>query len=154
MSWSFQIVNGDLAYGSGGLNTVTGASKLTQDLTCALLEPVGTDPLHPTFGSTLDGGTDPSGAHVEGAIGQINNYATGTFIGAEIQRVCRAYQSQQIARNTSDVSVYGKSTLTADEALLAVSGITVQQVVDHVLVGATLQTGVGNLPLSVPFTQS
>lgn len=152
MSWSLQLTNGDLAIGTNGLNTVTGASKLTQDLRCYLLTPTGTDPLHLTYGSIMDGGTDPSGNPVPGIIGQPNNNAAVTFIGGEVRRVCQAYQASQIARNATDVATYGKSTLTADEALLSVEGITIQQVTTQALVTATLQTGTGNQPLAIPFS--
>lgn len=152
MSWSLQVSNGDLALGTNGLNTVTGASKLTQDLGCALLTSTGTDPLHPNYGSTLDGGIDPQGNPAPGVIGQTNDSLARAFVGGEVQRICRAYQAQQIARNNTDVAIYGKSTLTSDEALLSVQDITTQQVMDHILVTATLQTGAGGLPLAVPFT--
>lgn len=153
MSWSLQIANGDLTFGSQGLNTVTGGSKLTQDLRCAVLEHMGTDPLHPAFGSVIDGGVNPTtGIYTEGVIGQANDDHAATFVRAEVQRVCRAYQAQQIARNQIDVATYGKSTLTADEALLAVESINVQQVMDQMLVLAQLQTGAGSLPLAQTFS--
>lgn len=152
MSWSLQLENGDLAYGTNGFNTVSGSAKLLQDLRCALLEPMGNDPLHPTYGSIIDGGTDAQGNAVPGVIGATNNPASATFVNAEVQRLCRGYQAQQIARNATDVATYGKSTLTADEALLSLAGVSAQAVEDQLLVTATLQTGTGVLPLAVPFS--
>ena len=152
MSWSLQIANGDLSLGSSGLNTVTGSDKMVQDLSCALLEPMGNDPLHPTYGSLIDGGVDTAGNVNVGMIGQPNNDQNDTIIGAEIQRICRVYQANQIARNNADVAVYGKSTLTADEALLGVTGLNIQRAEDHVLITAVLQTGTGSLPLALPFS--
>lgn len=152
MSWSLQIVNGDLSLGSNGLNTVAGTAKLAQDLRCALLEPQGNDVLHPNFGSTIDGGYDSNGNYVQGVIGGDNDQTAATYVGSEVQRICQEYQSQQIARNQSDVAIYGKSTLTADEALLAIMNITVDQVADQALVTANIQTGIGSLPLTVPFS--
>ena len=152
MSWSLQIANGDLVIGSGGLNTVTGGAKLVQDLGCALLTPMGTDPMHPTYGSLIDGGVDATGKQVNGVIGSLNDDQNAAFVGAEVQRICRSYQASQIARNNADVATYGKSTLTADEALLGVESINVQQVEDQVLITATIQTGVGGLPVSVPIS--
>jgi hypothetical protein len=154
MSWSLEIENGDLQFGSAGLNVVTGSQKLTQDLACDLLEPMGTDPLHPSFGSVIDGGYDTNGNYVQGVIGQSNDASTGSAVGNEVSRICQNYQTQQIARNQADVATYAKSTLTADEALLAVMGIQVEQVQDQALVTATLQTGAGGLPLTLPFTAS
>lgn len=154
MSWSLAITNGDLSIGSNGLNVVTGGAKLTQDLACDILEPMGNDPLHPTFGSVIDGGTDVNGNAIPGVIGAANDPSAATFVGAEIQRICRAYQASQIARNQADVATYGKSTLTADEALLSINSITITQAQVAMMVACNLQTGVGSLPLNVPISTS
>lgn len=154
MSWSLSVTNGDLSIGSSGLNVVTGGAKLTQDLACDILEPMGNDPLHPTFGSVIDGGTDANGNAIPGVIGDANDPSAATFVGAEIQRICRAYQAQQIARNQADVATYGKSTLTADEALLAIQSIQITQAQDNMMVACNLQTGTGGLALNVPITVS
>lgn len=152
MSWSLQLNNGDLSYGTNGFDTVAGSAKLVQDLRCALLEPMGNDPLHPTLGSVIDGGVDSQGNTVPGVIGAGNNSSSATFVSAEVQRVCRNHQAHQIARNQTDVATYGKSTLTADEALLSVVNVSTQAVEDQLMVIATLRTGVGDLPLIVPFS--
>lgn len=152
MSWSFKIANGDLQIGGAGLNTVTGQAKLIQDLSCDFLQPMGSDTMHPDYGSTIDGGIDTDGTYVQSVIGQLNDQATASLVGAEVQRVVESYQQSQITRNSADVTTYGKSTLTADEALLALSGVTVQQSQDQALVTATIQTGSGSLPLAVPFS--
>jgi hypothetical protein len=150
MSWSLQVQNGDLAFGSGQMATVTGGQKLVQDLACDILEPMGTDPMHPSFGSTIDGGTQPDGTVSQGMIGTPNDALAASFIYAEIQRICLDYQQRQSARNATDVATYGKSTLTADEALLSVTNVKVNQVADKLLVSATLKTGLGSLSLDIP----
>lgn len=152
MSWSLRIHNGDLSLGTSGLNTVTGSEKLTQDLRCALLEPMGTDPLHPSYGSILDGGVDPQGNAHASIIGQTNDHETQTLVAAEVRRICRSYQGSQIARNQTDVAIYGKSTLTADEALLSVADVSVQQFMTQMMVTVHLQTGLGSLPVTTPFS--
>lgn len=152
MSWSLQVSNGDLSFGSAGLNTVSGAQKLTQDLACDILEPLGNDPMHPAYGSIIDGSVDANGNYQPGLIGEVNDQTTGTQIGAEIQRICLNYQQSQVARNQADIAVYGKSTLTADEALLALLGVKVDQAQDQALVTVNIQTGAGGLPLNIPFT--
>jgi hypothetical protein len=154
MSWSLQLSNGDLSFGSSGLNTVSGAQKLVQDLGCDILEPMGTDPMHPEFGSIIDGSVDANGNYQPGLIGQTNDPQIDTQVGSEIQRICLNYQQSQVARNRADIAVYGKSTLTADEALLALLGVSVTQVQDQALVTANIQTGAGGLPLTIPFTSS
>lgn len=151
MSWSLAIQHGDLAFGSNGLNTVTGGGKLVQDLSCDVLEPMGTDPMHPAFGSLIDGGVDTNGTYYSGVIGAENNQDAATLVRSEIQRICRSYQAQQVARNAADVSIYGKSTLTADEALLGIGHISTTQVMDQLLVTANLETGSNSLPLTATF---
>lgn len=150
MSWSLQITNGDLGFSSGQMSTVIGGAKLVQDLACDVLEPMGSDPMHPSFGSTIDGGTEPDGTVAEGMIGDPNDNLAASFIYAEIQRICLDYQQRQTARNAADIATYGKSTLTAEEALLSVRNVTINQIADHLLVSCTLQTGSGGLPLSIP----
>ena len=66
MTWSLAVVNGDLSFaGPGGYATVSGQNKLIQDLKNWLLEPRGTDPIHPGYGCTLDGGMLPDGTFVD-----------------------------------------------------------------------------------------
>lgn len=152
MSWSLQIANGDLAFNGNDLSTVTGSDKLVQDLACCILEPMGTDDMHPSFGSLIDGGIDSSGNFNPGVIGAPNNAATAGLVDSEITRICNQYQASQQARYQSDLAAYGTSTLTASEVLLSIGGIsnTVNQ--DQLEVTAVLQTGTGSQPfvLNVP----
>lgn len=154
MSWSLQIQNGDLALGGSGFGTVSGSDKIIQDLRCALLESLGNDTMHPTYGSILDGGVGADGTVYPGVIGQINDQTSATLVQAELQRIVKIYQGQQITRNNSDIAVYSKSTLTADEAVLNITNVNIQRVADSMLVGATLVTGAGGLPLVQTFTPS
>jgi hypothetical protein len=144
MTWSLQIAQGDFTYGAKGLNTATGGTKLVQDLSCWILEPMGDDNLHPTYGSVIEGGVDPSGTVYSGYIGSINNGATSALINAEIQRIAQAYQSQQVARNQADLNTYGMSTLSVGEALLAVDNIAITQVETAMAVSVSLTTGNGS----------
>jgi hypothetical protein len=143
MSWSLAISNGDISYGPKGLNTVTGANKLVQDLSCCILEPLGTDYNDPNFGSIIEGGIDADGNVYHGLIGSNNDQDVAAMIQAEIQRICQNYQMLQVQRNQNDLSTYGSSTLTAGEALLGVSNINIQQVETMVHMTATLTTGSG-----------
>ena len=152
MSWSLQIANGDLAFNGADMTTVQGSQKLVQDLACCILEPMGNDPLHPGYGSLIDGGIGTDGSYTSGVIGAPNDTRAGNFVVSEINRICTQYQSQQQARYKADVATYGKSTISASEALLGVESITATASQDHLNVGATLQTGSGDQPitLSVP----
>jgi hypothetical protein len=148
MSWSLQIANGDLVLNGTSLATVTDGAKLVQDLTCDLLEPMGTDDAHPTFGSLIDGGIQ-NGVYQPGVIGEQNNDQAATFVQSEVSRVCSDYQKSQIARNNSDASTYGKPTITPGETLIQVENISIQESQDQMLVGVTLRTGAGTIATAV-----
>ena len=148
MTWSLAIKNGDISYGQNGLNTVTGSDKLVQDLSCAILEPLGTDYSDPNFGSVIQGGVDADGIVYPGYIGAPNNPAMQSLIASEIQRICQNYQIEQIQRNQNDLSQYGVSTLSAGEALLNVTSVQVQQVNTMAYVIAELTTGGGSITLA------
>lgn len=153
MTWSFHTKNGDLNLGGagGGFATVTGQQKLVQDLKNWLLEPRGTDPLHPDFGAVLDGGLLPDGSIADSLIGtQLTNEAL-VLIESEVRRVLASYQQQQLDRLTRENTLYGgKNTFSAGEVLVGVTGVTLQQVSDTVLVTVSIQTGDGD---SISFTQ-
>lgn len=150
MSFSLLIENGDLPLNGTSLATCEGAHKLTQDLACEILTPMGTDEAHPDFGSLLDGGINPEGNYVEGVIGEGDWDRVALTVQAEIQRICNEYQLQQISRNKSDAAVYGKTTLTPEEILVSVQGIKLQQAEDNLLVTVTLSTGNGPIQVNVP----
>lgn len=141
MSWSLKIQNGDLALGSASYGTVTGSHKLVQDLRCYLLEHIGTDPLHPDYGSMLDGGRLPDGTEVPGYIGMQNDNFTMTEINAEIRRIVNQYQALQLDRARSDRNIYGKATFTKGEVLLGVSAIEFENNMDSLNITIGLITG-------------
>ena len=154
MTWSLLIANGDLSFNGASMNTVQGGDKLVQDLACCILEPMGTDDMHPTFGSTIGGGINPDGSYNPGAIGAPNDARTDAFVQGEITRIISQYQTQQQQRFQADVAVYGKATITANEALLSVGGITTSANQNVLQVNATLETGTGTQPISLPVTSS
>lgn len=153
MTWSLAIVNGDLSFaGPGGYATVTGQSKLMQDLRDWLLEPRGTDPIHPDYGSTLDGGTLPDGTPADSVIGDLITSESLLTIETEVRRVLAAYQQQQLDRITSEAAIYGgKNTFAAGEILSSVDAVNVQQVADTVFVQCVIQTADGD---QLSFTQA
>lgn len=148
MSWSLKLTNGDISYGTNGLNQVTGAQKLGQDLGCAILTPLGFDPANPTYGSAIDGGIDQNGNVLTSLIGSANDDSNSTFISAEIQRVCQNYQADQLQRYKDDVASYGRSTLSAGEALLSINQITSTPVEDSLIVNVEVTTGNGQLTVN------
>lgn len=153
MTWSFQIKNGDLNFaGPGGFATVTGQQKLIQDLKNWLLEPRGTDPFHPDYGSVLDGGTMPDGTTVDPAIGGLITSESLVTIESEVRRILNSYQQQQLDRLTREAPLYGgKNTFSTGEILASVDDVQVIQAGDVVVVTCSITTGDGD---SISFTQA
>lgn len=151
MSWSFQVKSGDLNLsGPAGYAAVRGPQKLVQDLRNWLLEPRGTDPLHPEYGSILDGGMS-RGIRVDSFIGSSVTAEVLLDIEAEIRRVLAAYQSQQASRLRSDLVRFGgRHTFDDSELLSSVGEITVRQIGDVVAVRIEIITGAGQ---SINITQ-
>lgn len=124
MSWSFNIEGGDLDFVSkkNGASIVTGRNKALQDIRAALLEPMGSDPMHPDYGSLLDGGRLPNGSIASPLIGQDRSH---TFqIEEEISRILRYLMDKQEQRTKADIQNYGRSTLSASETIAGVKEIS------------------------------
>lgn len=138
MSWSLQISHGDFKVESAHLGTVTQQAKLVQDFRCAILERMGTDNLHPDFGSLIDGGTTPEGITSNGVIGETDLGMVGLVIETEINRIARYMQRAQLTRAKSDKLTYGKATLTPQEVLLQLNGIEMTRKEDSLMVKVNL----------------
>lgn len=146
MTWSLNISGGDLSLGGpGGLSTVTSTDKLIQDLKCWLLEAIGTDPMHPDYGSTLDGGQLPGGVFQDGMIGGSIDAGTMLQVEAEVRRVMTAYQQQQTTRITMEQNLYqGKNTYTWGEILYSVNSVSTTSSLDTIIVNCQVTTANGN----------
>jgi hypothetical protein len=144
MSKSFKIVNGDFAVGAGrSFETVSGASKLAQDLRLWVTERIGTDPSFPTYGSRLDGGV-VDGREIESYIGQIGTQERLNEIRAEVNTLLSLYQSTQLEKMRRESILYnGKTTLPPEEVLHVVENIEARQVGTVVIVRVTYQTLAG-----------
>lgn len=144
MSWSLQIKDGDFKVDSAHLGTVIGQYKLVQDMTCAIMERMGTDNLHPEYGSLIDGGRTPDGVSVGSVIGDEDTEMVALKIETELTRVARQLQNQQLARAKADKMTYGKATLSPQEVLMELQGIDFFMSEDRlsVLVHLTTATGV------------
>lgn len=154
MSWSLQLQHGDFAVSSRALGTVTNFNKLTQDLRCALLQRMGTDPLHSDYGSLIDGGTLPDGTAVPSLITQTPQAVAASLQG-ELQRVAQYYQNQQLNRAKDDRITYNRVSLTPGEVLLSIADIEMSQIEDTLQVTITLQTATGDtVAVAFPVTAS
>lgn len=143
MSWSFRVTHGDFRLHGSHFGVVTDEQKLTQDLRCALLEKMGSDDLHPEFGSLIDGGRRLDGREVAGVVGESRLDLVVMAIESEVRRIGRDYQGRQLARVKSDRSVYNKSTIRPREALISITNINVEQIQDNLNITVTLQTATG-----------
>lgn len=110
MSFDLLISDGDLVIRSGALATVINAQKLSQDILKICLTAVGSNPIHPTYGSYLSrsviGNAMKSSVVVQIAQSQINTCLTNL----------QSIQANQV-KNFQQVS--------ADEQLASVLGISV-----------------------------
>lgn len=145
MTWSLGITNGDLNLGGiSGINIVTGYDKLKQDLKAVILEPLGTDPMHPDFGSSLDGGFDSNGVEIPTSIGGSFSAESVARIQEEIVRVLQNYQKNQIARiREQQNDTNGKTYFQNSEILYRIDNISVQQIQDKLLVNVNITTAAG-----------
>jgi len=151
MTWSLQLRNGDLAIDRDRLNTVTDWQKLLQDLRIRLLTRLGTDPLHPDFGSTLDGGTRPDGIEIPSVIGETDSSVIRSAITVEVRRILSDYQAVQANRKRLDLMSYGSNSLT-DTEILNGAEINVATSPTMVVVQVVVATGGGETKqISLPF---
>lgn len=140
MSWSLKLRNGDLVAEGASLATVTGESKLFQDLRLALLEPLGFDNLHPNYGSSL-----------EDLLGETDLSYLSLEIENEVSRVVQELQFQQLERAKSDRFVVGQATLDPGEIIVNLTSVTIAQIEDRLEVHATILTGTEEeLNITVP----
>jgi hypothetical protein len=143
--WSLNVKNGDLNLGGpSGISTVVGTEKLLQDLRNWILEPIGTDPAHPNFGSSLDGGVGGDGQIYQGFIGGPINSLTLNNIEEELTRIMRSYQQQQIAGIQNEQALYsGKTHYSDSEILYRIDDIQTTVIQDKVQVRIIITTGTG-----------
>lgn len=144
MSWSLELRNGDLTAGGARLGTVTGNQKLIQDLRCWILERMGTDNLHPGYGSLIDGGRTPQGATYSSLIGESHVEFAAAEIESDLNRIIQDYQRAQLARVKGERLNNHPVSLTPGEVLLEINGINFEMTEDRLRVSVSLLTGSGD----------
>lgn len=142
MSWSLKVYNGDLALKGTTFDTVTQEAKLAQDFRHFILERMGTDPMHPWYGSLLDGG-QRNGVEVPSLVATTDWRFAKLEIESDIRRMASMYQSMQVKRAQRDRNRYGKSTLTRGELLFGISRMQFVAKEDALYVTIGLVTGSG-----------
>ena len=140
MTWSLRIYNGDLVLRGTQLDVVTGTNKLTQDLRCAIMERMGTDDLHPAFGSLIDGGRTVDGREVQSVIGTSDWNHIVLVIKEDIRRIANDLQKSQYSRGQRDRFTYGKSTQEGGEVLGGITNVSLSQIEDRLVVNIGLRS--------------
>lgn len=123
MSWSLKITAGDIdpLSTSSGMAIVTGREKTFQDLKFWLSEPMGNDPMHPEYGSLLDGGRLPNGTIVQSFIG--SDSLSSSRVQEEVSRIIQAFITQQKGRINLDNSNLGKTTVSDSEIIEGINSV-------------------------------
>lgn len=131
---TMMLRDGDLVPTRRDFVMVSGTGKVSQDLRCALLEPLGNDRFHPGWGSTLDQ-----------FIATIADEETRVEIESEINRVISNYAAVQRDKIEADITGDAETRFTTDEILSRVRGVRVEVGTETVKVDITLQTVSGEV---------
>lgn len=141
MSWSLRLKNGDFVPTGGSYALAQNETKLVQDLKCWILEELGEDPFHPTYGSDING---------DDIIGQESGFAA-IELDSELRRIVTEYQKQQVARARREQLTQGKITLGRGEILVGLTDIQLTQNQDRLVAKLSLITGDQNdLTIEIP----
>lgn len=129
---TFDVTTGDLILTQGTFATLSGRSKIQQDLAIANITPYGSNNLHPRFGSVL-----PQ------YIGQPIGQTTKQLIYSEVNRVINNYNSVQLAKAKSFIQQGLQSPYGQDDLIQTINSIDVQQSYDTFYVTVTCTTMAG-----------
>lgn len=129
---SLALQGGDLAIGPGGLQTVTGAAKIRQDVALALGETYGADPFEPLWGSVLNE-----------YVGLPVTADTPALVQAEVNRVLQAYISNQQAQLKAASTRNQTTALTTADIIRTVNSVDVTVLYDTIVVVINLTTMAG-----------
>lgn len=110
MSYSLQLIAGDLAIQGSKIATVSGVDKLRQDLDLWVRDNYGLNRFHPDYGSVLD-------SFIGGIIGP----TTTLDVQAEVYRVLTNYQNLQLRRFKANPSKFSNAELLQDIVSVDVS---------------------------------
>lgn len=129
---SLALSGGDLAIGPGGLQLVTGAGKIRQDVALALGESYGTDPFEPLWGSVL-----PQ------YVGLPVTADTPALVQAEVNRVLQQYIANQQAQLKAASTRNQTTALTTADIIRSVNSVDVTVLYDTIMVTISLTTMAG-----------
>lgn len=124
---ALRLSGGDLVPGAEGFETITGASRIVQDLRVALSEPLGIDRFHTGWGSVIDD-----------FVGQPLDSGTAFAVKQEINRVVGNYMMVQAEKAARGSLRSGSGRYTTDDLISHVASVDVRMVNDQLTARITL----------------
>jgi phage baseplate assembly protein W len=134
------LADGDLVVTPAGHKTISGAARITQDLRCALIEPLGNDRFHRDWGSII-----------RSYIGQTLTEEVALLVESEANRVLQNYVLVQRAQVLGDFTAQRASRYDTSDVVRAIQDIRVQINFDTVTVFVVLVTQ-ANQRVTIPLT--
>lgn len=126
---TLMLRHGDLVPGSRGAETVSGVSRLVQDLRAALGEPYGVDRFHPGWGSVVDE-----------FVGAPLDESTAFDVEQEVNRVIGNYMAVQGEKIQRD-SINGDARrFRQDDVIARVQSVEVTTRNDQATISITVET--------------
>lgn len=129
MVYGLRLIDGDLQISGGSYLLCDGAVKTEQDVTCALVEPLGNDRFHPGWGSTL-----------HNFIGLPGTDTTLFQVQQEAMRVVSNYQAVQYDQVQADALSGTHSRFSTSELIGQVTSVDVQGLLDTFTITIAIQT--------------
>lgn len=129
---TLEVENGDLVLANGSFSTITGPTKVSQDIEIATLTPYGSDRFHPRYGSVFSS-----------YIGTASNPSTAMFIKSEMLRVIKNYMAVQLSKVKAASQKGLASPFSQGELVASAGAINVQQQLDQFQVTASVNTASG-----------
>ena len=125
----------DLVIGDGGDYAVKrGVAKVTQDIRCALLEPLGNDRFHPGWGSTLDD-----------FVGLVADEYSAFDAQQEVYRVILNYMAVQQDKADAQIASGNQNLYSYAEIVAEVKEVTASLRYDTVAIEILLENLAGNV---------
>lgn len=126
------LSGGDLVIGPGGLQTLSGAAKIRQDIALALGEGYGNDPYHAGWGSVL-----PQ------YVGHPVTDDTPMLVQAEVTRILQQYMTGQQQQLATAAANQQRHTISTSEIIQTVNSVDVTVQYDSIRVIISLTTMAG-----------
>ena len=126
---TLELADGDLVVTPVGHRTISGAPKIKQEVSAALIEPYGNDRFHRDYGST-----------VRNLIGEVFDAETTMLAEAEVNRVLQAYIVTQRNEVLSDNLDQRRSRFDARDVVRAITDLRVTGSYDAMRISLTFVT--------------